>query len=235
VWGREYAQGEIRVQNAGTVAIPATALPPRAIVDFILKDSEDKVLDWYSAAVPPAKDTKITGITLDRESYEKGQTIRGVVETTSSTGGQYTLEVYLADHAGRRLIRQTIPVELAPEGKASAPFRLAIPPSSESLVMRIDALLYQEQAIVDSRSADCPVPRTRFEGFYAGMCSRMENRFANRQTIRRFRDVYGMNAQRESEHDTRSHRQSRISGHGVAWASRLLHDQPGSLGEFLPG
>jgi len=192
VWGREYARGELPGNNAGTLTIPGTALPPRAIVDFILKDSEDKVLDWYSAVVPPASDTKITDIKLNQTAYEKGKTIQGVVEMTSGSGGRYTLEVYLAEHAGRRIIRQTVPVELIPEGNASAPFQLAIPLSSESLVMRIDALLYHDKAIVDSRSADCPVPRTRFEGFYAGMSTRTDNRFTNRQRIRLFRDVYGM-------------------------------------------
>ena len=191
IWGRENASGEVPVRG-GQVALRGVPLPPRAVVDLILKDKGGAVLDWYSRAVPPAAGTRITGITLDREAYGKGDTLRGRATLQATAGGQYLLSVFLGDHEGRRLVRQQVPLRLAP-GSAEAGFQMVIPPSSDSLLMRVEAVLTRGPEILDTRSADCPVPRTGFEGFFNGMCDRANNGAVDRMRRRLFRDEYGVN------------------------------------------
>jgi hypothetical protein len=191
LWGREYASGEVAVE-AGQANLRGAMLPPRAVVDLILKDRTGAVLDWYSQATPPATGTRITGIALEREAHAKGDTVRGRVTFQAESAGDHLLTVYLGDHEGRRLVRRQVPVRLE-SGAGEAGFALTIPPSADSLLMRVDAVLQQGAAIVDERSADCPVPKTTFDGFFAGMSGGARNGAIDRLRRRLFRDQYGVN------------------------------------------
>lgn len=193
IWGRQYARGQLRLQSPGTTTIQAMKLPPRAVVEFQLKDSSNKILDWYCAAVPPAADAKIAEVKLDKDCYSKGDSVSGTVRVAVKDAGPYRIVVYLADHELRRLVRQEIPVQLTAATPKDVPFALTIPTSSDSLLMRVNALLYKDGSILDDRSADCPVPRRAFDGFwsvgYGAKCNRQATRFMTKQ----FRDLYGVN------------------------------------------
>lgn len=194
LWGREYAAGEAAVEG-GQATLDGAVLPPRAVVDLILKNEAGEVLDWYSQAVPAAKETRISGITLDRAFYAKGDDVSGQVTFQTETPGDYLLQVYLGDHEERRLVRQEIPVRLG-AGETQASFTLKIPPSADSRLMRVDAVLQRGDEIVDERSADCPVPETEFAGFFAGMSDFYDgggNGAIERMRRRLFRDRYGVN------------------------------------------
>ena len=194
LWGREYASGEAAVEG-GQAILRGAMLPPRAVVDLIVKNEAGAVLDWYSQAVPAATETRISGIALDREFYAKGAAVGGRVTFQAEAAGDYLLSVYLGDHEERRLVRQQLPVRLE-AGETQAGFALTIPPSADSRLMRVDAVLERGAEIVDERSADCPVPETAFEGFFAGMSDYYDgtgNGAIERMRRRLFRDRYGVN------------------------------------------
>ena len=202
-WERPYGQGEVKLAHAGVVTVPGRSLPPRCLVDFILKDSRGNVLDWYSAVVPSAATTKLTGIALDRQAYAKGDAIHGTVtvQADQARTENSTLDVYLADQAGRRLLKQAQSVTL-PAGETKVPFTLTIPLSSASLLLRLDAVLTDRTGIIDERSADCPVPAATTEGFYASVSGGSTNSFMHRQMRRYFADRYGVNMELRGSNDT---------------------------------
>jgi len=189
LWGREYAAGVLPVTGRA-VRIPAVAVPPRAIVDVVLKDGRGRVLDWFSQVVRLVPGVRIDGIVLDRNAYSVGDRVNGTVQLTTPAGAEYRLQVYLADHEGRRIRRVEKTVR---GGAAAAGFELILPESGDSLLMRIDAVLRRGERIVAERSADCPLHRTRFEGFFAGMSGVPHNRAVDRMRRRMFRDRYGVN------------------------------------------
>ncbi len=189
LWGRVHTEGEVAV-NGASVTLPAVPVPPGAIVDLILKDESGGVLDWFSQVVPAVAGVKIDGIVLDKETHIAGEPITGMLQLTLPETGAYRLEVYLADHEGRRLVRAEQPIA---GGTVEAPFSIVLPSSSDSLLMRLDAVLWEGDRIIGERSADCPVPRESKEGFYAGMSGALHNRAPNRLMRRIFRDQYGVN------------------------------------------
>ncbi len=188
IWDREYAAAKLQPESAD-ITIPGVELPPRAIVDFILKDDRGEVLDWYSATTPAADKVRISALRLEQDFYEKGKTVEGRIDISSNEKSDTRVEVYLSDHEGRRLIKQSLDLT----GKSDASFTLAIPNSTDSLLMRVESDLFVNGALVDTRSADCPVPVTDDgSGFYFTMYSSTHNRAVD--TIRRriFRDQFGV-------------------------------------------
>jgi len=193
-WGRLYCQGEGVVPDDGAVSIEGVDLPPRTFVDFRLRSASGQALDWHCAATPPPSGPRVAAIRLGKELYEPGDTVRGVVELTAERPGPRELEMYLSDHEARRLVRQVIPVQLGDADGAStrASFRLTIPLSARSLLLRVDALLRENGRVVDTRSVGCPVPHKAFDGFYAGMSGGSPNRSVDRRRRRWFRDEFGV-------------------------------------------
>lgn len=191
-WGRCYTQGEMAVRASGEVVIHGVPLPPRCFVDFTLRNVKGEVLNWYSASTPPPSEARITGVVLDKDTYAKGETIQGRATIALHTAGTYQLMVYLDDHESRRLIRIVAPVEGSAEATREVPFSLTVPTSSDSLLMRVEAVLMKGNAILDTRSADCSVPDKQFAGFYTGMYGGAVNRFFNRTTRKWFRDDFGL-------------------------------------------
>ncbi|MDD5706321.1 MAG: beta-galactosidase, partial [Kiritimatiellae bacterium] len=189
LWGRVYAEGEQPV-TGGVVRLPSVPLPPRGIVDLVLKDATGGVLDWFSATVPRVADADIVSIALDRPAWAVGETVSGKVGLRLPSGAPCRLVSYIGDHEGRRLVRAEKPVE---NGARTAAFAIALPGSSESLLMRVDVQLWQGERLLAERSADCPVPRTTRDGFFAGMSGGMHNRAPSRLMRRMFRDEYGVN------------------------------------------
>lgn len=192
-WNRIYAQGETPVRGKKTI-IAGKPLPPCTAFDVILKDAGGNVLDWYITSTPPADSVKIKSIAIDRDAYRKGDTISGKVTVAVLPGKERTcvMNAYLADNADRRIVRQEIPCTLKP-GSVTIPFSLTIPESSDSLLMRIDILLTQDKRIIDQLSAECSVPKEKFEGFFASMYDGIGfNRFLDRHLTEMFRDGFGM-------------------------------------------
>jgi hypothetical protein len=187
VWGRTVFEKTLPVARP-VVPVPTPPFPPRTLVDFILRNADGQVLDFYSAAVPPATDPKITALTLDRESYAKGQPVKGEIAVTTAKPALCALTVYLTDHEGRRL-RQGQCGKLA-NGKAS--FSVTIPASSDSLLMRVEAVLTSGTVIADTCCADVPVPETTPRGFYPLLYGAPQNRLCQRTRHRLFRDQFGV-------------------------------------------
>lgn len=226
VWGKIYAEGEQKIVS-GTCALKGTPLPPRAVVDFILKDANRNVLDWYSAAVPPASDAKITGLVLDKASYGIGETVQGTAGIITKDGLSGVLVVYLADHESRRLVKREVPVSIAAGGKESASFYLTIPKSSDSLLMRVEAQLILGDNILDEQNVDCPVPKVSAEGFYAGVPGQSFNNFADRQRRKIFRERYLNNlAMRKGKSNYATF--ARENMRTFEYSTHLGYDEPGS-------
>ncbi|MDD5707140.1 MAG: hypothetical protein PHR35_14550, partial [Kiritimatiellae bacterium] len=191
LWGRVYAEGNVRLSKDKTI-LAGKPLPPRTALDVVAKDVNGKALDWYSACTPPASAVRIAKVALDKDAYRKGDTISGKATVVADRADDYTLIVYLADHKDRRLVSRNIPCALS-QGETTHAFELTIPNSSDSLLMRVDALLMDGARIVDRRGADCPIPDEKFEGFYAQVYGGGGNRLTERQSALRFRDEFGMN------------------------------------------
>lgn len=191
-WERIYLQEIVDVPKTGGVTVKTPNLPPRTFMDFILSDDQGNVLDWYCAATPAATDPKITGIYLDKEFYRRGETVRGVAEVVVDQPGSYATRFYLTNREGRRLVCQDVVVELK-DGLNRMPFELAIPASSDSLLMAVEMLLMKDGKIYDARNADVSVPEERSDGFYVAMYGIGQNRFYDRQCRTWFRDDFNVN------------------------------------------
>lgn len=187
MWGRTLLE-DTTLPASARVTVKAVKLPPRNFAEFILHDGDGKVVDWFNAAAPPATDPKITAVTLDRPHYAIGQTVQGEVSVEATNPAQCALTVYLTDHEGRR-IRQAPGGRIA-AGKAA--FSIAIPASSDSLLMRVEVLLSQNGTLADALSADVPVPQVQARGFFPIMYGPAHNRFSERNRRRMFRDQFGV-------------------------------------------
>ena len=191
-WGKVFAERTIPVAGDGKVELPLPAsTPPRAFVDLVLRDGQGAALDFFSAATPPAQGSRVVGVSLDKDYYQRGDTVLAAVEIAGGREGAGELSVSLIDWQGRRIARQATPVTLRP-GRQRLGASLAIPGSDSSLLLRLEAALLQDGRVVDASGADLPVPEESFDGFYTGVYGGAMNTFRDRQTRARLRDEFGL-------------------------------------------
>lgn len=188
--GRVYRAEEGPVAAPGGWGYPRHDRPPRAVYDLILRNASGEVLDWYCAAPGgPTAPPGARGIRLDGRQFRSGDTVTGTVYIGSARNAG--LDVYLVDHGGRRVASHH--TELAiDEREQAVPFALGIPRSSDSLLMRVEAMLRTGLNTLYYDSIDCPVPSDDNDGFYACMYGAGLNRHLDRQRIRWFRDEFGI-------------------------------------------
>ncbi len=228
IWGREYLTGQVALKPAPKVEISGVFLPPRAMVELILKNRKGQVLDWYSHSVPVSRTSRISDITLSRDYYGLGDTVEGIVSLHLKQEGQYRLQVYLNDHESRRLVLQEKEVPVGTPGNREVNFNLMIPTSSDSLLMQVEVLLLKGEEILDTLSADCPVPRKDSRGFYAGMAGPRHNRHTDRMSRLMFRDKYGLNLIASRHHDYNYAQVAKENFRHIEYTTNLGH--PGGKG-----
>jgi hypothetical protein len=186
MWGRVLMPPRT-LPAGGTVTLPGVKLPPRATVDILLREAQGQAVDWFSVAVPPATDPRLTSLKIDKESYAAGQAVQVTATVETTRPEKCRVEFYLTDHEGRRL-RRTAPVGLK-QGQAAG--RVAIPASADSLLMRLEAQVLVDGSLADTRSVDVPVPQEP-QGFYAIMYGSPLNRLCSRVRKRFLRDEFGV-------------------------------------------
>lgn len=88
-WGKVFAERTIPVAGDGKVELPLPAsTPPRAFVDLVLRDGQGAALDFFSAATPPAQGSRVVGVSLDKDYYQRGDTVLAAVEIAGGARGR---------------------------------------------------------------------------------------------------------------------------------------------------
>jgi len=126
------------------------------IIDIWVKDNSKKVINWASVAVSILSPFQIEKISLDKDIYQRGETIKGKVQLSKAPTDGLSLMIEAEDNYLRKLISLSPPLD---GGKARFAFKIARPLTS---AYTLRAILEDKSGVLDEAEIPFYINTTDF-------------------------------------------------------------------------